>query len=66
MKQSRGFHHYHQIIGVVVIGFCLAQFGIGFLHHAKFKKTQQGTKYGLIHVWMGRIVLFLGTLNAFM
>lgn len=44
----------------------MAQFAIGFLHHQKFKKTQQPTIYKTIHVWLGHIVIALGTCNAFM
>ncbi|KAJ3519437.1 hypothetical protein NM208_g14126 [Fusarium decemcellulare] len=64
-QRSRNFNDPHQIIGFVVTGFLLAQFGLGVLHHTEFKKTKSPTKYGRIHLWVGRIILFLGTLNAF-
>lgn len=64
--QSRGFTSYHQIIGFIVVAFIIGQFVIGFLHHKKFKDTQHPTMYGKIHVWLGRFILFLGILNAFL
>lgn len=64
--QSMHFKSYHQIVGIIVVAFILAQFTIGFLHHKKFKDTQHPTIYGKVHVWLGRIIIFLGVLNAFL
>jgi hypothetical protein len=64
-QRSRGFTSYHQIIGIIVVAFIIAQFAIGFLHHKKFKDTQNPTIYGKVHVWLGRLILFFGVLNAF-
>ncbi|KAK2046021.1 CBD9-like protein [Colletotrichum somersetense] len=65
-SRSRGFKSAHQIIGFIVVAFLLAQFAIGFLHHQKYKKTQQTTPYKTVHVWLGRIIIGLGTFNAFL
>ncbi|TEA12424.1 hypothetical protein C8034_v005994 [Colletotrichum sidae] len=65
-QRSRGFKSAHQIIGFIVVAFCLVQLTIGALHHVKFKKTQQTTPYKKVHVWLGRIVIALGTFNAFL
>ncbi|KAK0385005.1 hypothetical protein NLU13_7483 [Sarocladium strictum] len=64
-QRSMHFKSYHQIVGIIVVAFILAQFTIGFLHHKKFKDTQHPTIYGKVHVWLGRIIIFLGVLNAF-
>ncbi|KAM5352426.1 hypothetical protein ACJ41O_005149 [Fusarium nematophilum] len=64
-QRSRKFDDPHQIIGFIVTGFLLGQFGLGVLHHTEFRRTQAPTKFGKIHLWLGRIILFLGTLNAF-
>ncbi|WQF88845.1 Putative cytochrome b561/ferric reductase transmembrane, cellobiose dehydrogenase, cytochrome [Colletotrichum destructivum] len=64
--RSRGFKSPHQIIGFIVVAFLLAQFAIGFLHHQKYKKTHQSTPYKTVHIWLGRIVIALGTFNAFL
>ncbi|KAM4065512.1 cytochrome domain of cellobiose dehydrogenase [Hirsutella rhossiliensis] len=64
-QRSRGFRSYHQIFGFVIVGFILGQFTLGVLHHQKFRKTKAPTKFGMAHLWLGRIILFLGTLNAF-
>ncbi|EYB25811.1 hypothetical protein FG05_10183 [Fusarium graminearum] len=65
-QRSRSFDDPHQIIGFVVTGLLLGQFGLGVMHHTQYKKTQTPTRYGKIHLWVGRIILFFGTLNAFM
>ncbi|KAF9882223.1 integral membrane protein [Colletotrichum karsti] len=64
--RSRGFNSAHQILGFIVVAFCMVQFALGFLHHSKYKKTGQTTIYKTVHVWLGRIVIALGTFNAFL
>ncbi|KAK2934524.1 Cytochrome b561/ferric reductase transmembrane [Fusarium oxysporum f. sp. vasinfectum] len=65
-QRSRSFDDPHQIIGFVVTGLLLGQFGLGVMHHTQYRRTQAPTKYGKFHLWVGRIILFLGTLNAFL
>ncbi|KAF5025245.1 hypothetical protein F66182_2711 [Fusarium sp. NRRL 66182] len=65
-QRSRSFDSPHQIIGFVVTGLLLGQFGLGVMHHTQYRRTQTPTKYGKFHLWVGRIILFLGTLNAFL
>ncbi|KAH9885162.1 hypothetical protein F4778DRAFT_761342 [Xylariomycetidae sp. FL2044] len=56
----------HQVIGILVFIFVLAQFTLGFLHHRAFKKTQQPTKLAPIHVWLGRVLVLMGVINGFL
>ncbi|KAF4988965.1 hypothetical protein FGRMN_9438 [Fusarium graminum] len=65
-QRSKRFDDPHQIVGFVVTGLLLGQFGLGIMHHAQYKKTQTPTRYGKIHLWVGRVILFIGTLNAFL
>ncbi|PHH85477.1 hypothetical protein CDD83_354 [Cordyceps sp. RAO-2017] len=64
-QRSRGFRSHHQILGFIVVAFVLAQFALGLLHHQEHRKTQAPTRYSKVHVWLGRLIIFLGTLNAF-
>ncbi|KND89668.1 hypothetical protein TOPH_05675 [Tolypocladium ophioglossoides CBS 100239] len=64
-QRSRGFRSYHQILGFIIVAFILVQFSLGFLHHTQYRKTQAPTKYGRVHLWLGRLIIFLGVLNAF-
>lgn len=64
--QSRNFKDPHQIIGLLVFIFVLGQFTLGFMHHRMFKKSQQPTKLAPVHVWLGRFVILLGVVNAFL
>lgn len=64
--QSKSFRNPHQIIGIIVLILVLGQFILGFTHHRIYKRTQEPTKLAPIHVWLGRLVIFLGILNGFL
>lgn len=32
----------------------------------KYKRTGNTTKFAPVHVWLGRVVILLGTINAFL
>lgn len=65
-NRSRSFNTAHQIIGLLVFIFVIAQFVLGFMHHRTFKRTQQTTKFAPIHVWLGRVVIVVGVANGFL
>ncbi|KAI3322332.1 iron reductase domain protein [Xylariaceae sp. AK1471] len=64
-NRSKKFNTAHQIIGIFVFIFAIAQFALGYLHHRIYKKTQQTTKMAPIHVWLGRVIIPLGIANGF-
>ncbi|KAI3332886.1 hypothetical protein F4824DRAFT_474025 [Ustulina deusta] len=64
-NRSKKFNTPHQIIGILVFVFVIAQLALGYLHHRIYKKTQQPTKMAPIHVWLGRLVILLGIVNGF-
>lgn len=55
----------HQIIGLIVMFFTLAQFGLGMSHHRIYKRSHQATIFGRIHLYLGPLVLILGAVNGF-
>lgn len=57
---------YHQVLGIIVVAFTLSQWSLGFLHHQRWKQTQLPTVYGLLHVWLGRVIILLAVVNAFL
>lgn len=65
-QQTRNFNTAHQVIGIIVFIFILAQFTLGVMHHRVFKKTQKPTKFAPIHVWLGRATIILGIVNGFL
>ncbi|KAI1085224.1 putative iron reductase domain protein [Whalleya microplaca] len=65
-NRSKKFNTAHQVIGILIFIFIFVQFTLGFLHHRKFKETQQTTKLAPIHVWMGRVVIVMGVVNGFL
>ncbi|KAG6243506.1 hypothetical protein E4U25_000714 [Claviceps purpurea] len=64
-NRSRGFAHYHQILGYLIVAFILGQLGLGVKHHIEYRKTQTPSIFGRIHVWTGRVILFFALMNAF-
>lgn len=64
--QTKNFNTAHQVIGIIVFIFILAQFTLGVVHHREFKKTQKPTKFAPIHVWLGRAAIILGIVNGFL
>jgi hypothetical protein len=65
-NRSKNFDSAHQIIGLIIIVAMIGQFVLGFLHHRMYKKTLAPTKLAPIHVWLGRVVIPAGIVNAFL
>ncbi|KAI1868841.1 hypothetical protein JX265_006820 [Neoarthrinium moseri] len=65
-NRSKSFSDPHQVIGILLFIFVICQFVLGFLHHRMFKKTQERTKLAPAHVWLGRIIIPVGVMNAFL
>ncbi|KAK4974320.1 hypothetical protein LTR42_004962 [Elasticomyces elasticus] len=63
-NRSKNFASAHQIIGILLLLALFAQLGLGIVHHRLYKKTQQPTKMGKIHLYMGPAILILGIINA--
>ncbi|KAF2677699.1 iron reductase domain protein [Lentithecium fluviatile CBS 122367] len=55
---------YHAIIGLVLFAVFFLQPLSGYLHHALFKKYVSRTVWSYIHLWMGRLGITLGMINA--
>ncbi|KAG5937912.1 hypothetical protein E4U53_008112 [Claviceps sorghi] len=64
-NRSRAFTSSHQILGFIIVAFILAQLGLGVKHHFEYSKTRTTTLFGRIHVWIGRVILFLALVNSF-
>ena len=60
------FRNPHQVIGIIIVLLMLGQFFLGFFHHRTYKKTKAPTKLAKPHVWLGRFVMVLGVVNAFL
>ncbi|KAK6839882.1 hypothetical protein PG989_015752 [Apiospora arundinis] len=70
-NRSKSFNSAHQVIGIFIFIFVLGQFALGFFHHRMYQKTQEPKKIGpvtmgTIHVWLGRLIILLGVINAFL
>lgn len=65
-NRTKGFNTGHQIFGVIIVLAIVVQFVLGAMHHRIYKKTQATTKMAPIHVWLGRVVIPAGIINAFL
>lgn len=54
----------HQIIGIVVVFALIVQTATGYKHHQDCKKTGRRTWISYSHLWIGRVVIVLGMVNA--
>ena len=54
----------HQIVGIIAVSSAiLFQPALGWYHHIRYKKIGRRTIANHIHMWIGRIVPALGTIN---
>ena len=58
------FNQGHQIIGILAVVGLLIQALLGYQHHRNFKKTGRRTVVSNSHLWLGRVVIVFGMLNA--
>lgn len=56
-NRSSSYNSAHQILGIICVIAVLAQWFLGFWHHYQYKKHRMPTKFGAIHLHMGRIIL---------
>lgn len=56
-NRSSSYNSTHQILGILCVIAVFVQWFLGFWHHYQYKKHQTPTKYGAVHMHMGRIIL---------
>ena len=54
----------HQIIGIVAVAALIFQAVLGYLHHRNYKISGGRTWFSYSHLWVGRMVIVLGMVNA--
>jgi hypothetical protein len=54
----------HQIIGLIILGLFVVQISLGTAHHVTYKKHQRKTTMGLVHRFLGPLLLLLGLING--
>lgn len=66
-NRSKGFSSPHQLLGLLCVLAVLVQWSLGAWHHYQYKKYQRATKFGLVHLHLGRVILvlaiFVGTIG---
>ncbi|KAK3698926.1 hypothetical protein LTR37_016713 [Vermiconidia calcicola] len=61
---GRMTHEAHPIIGIVIFVLVFFQPFLGFIHHFAFKKRNRRVVWSHGRIWLGRIVITLGTING--
>lgn len=56
-NKSKNYNSPHQVLGIICIIAVFAQWGFGFWHHWQYKRTGNPTRYGVIHRYLGRVVM---------
>ena len=62
--EYKSFDQGHQIIGILAVVGLIIQALLGYKHHQDYKKTGQRTVVSHSHLWLGRVVVVLGMVNA--
>ncbi|KAH8820884.1 hypothetical protein F5884DRAFT_850131 [Xylogone sp. PMI_703] len=65
-NRSKNWNSGHQILGIIVILAMIGQFLLGFMHHRIYKRTLVPTKLAPYHRWLGRVVIPMGIVDAFL
>ena len=56
---------YHPVLGYIsILGVALVQPALGILQHLRFRKTGQGSWYGLVHRYLARFFIVVGVVNG--
>ncbi|KAI4205826.1 MAG: hypothetical protein LQ350_000011 [Teloschistes chrysophthalmus] len=63
-NRSKHFNSAHQLIGIVVVLLVLLQASLGSVHHRIFKTKQQPTIMGVIHRFLGPVLICVGIING--
>jgi len=53
-------------MGLLLALLMIAQFVLGFVHHRIYKQTHQTTKLAPMHVWLGRLLIIVAVVVAFL
>lgn len=59
-----GFDEAHQVLGLVVIALLIVQILAGVWHHRRWKETRQRSVVTYGHIFLGRILIYGGMVNA--
>jgi hypothetical protein len=54
----------HSIIGLILVAVLFFQAPLGYLHHVLFKRTGSRTLWSHVHLWIARLVIPVGIVNA--
>lgn len=60
----RYLDYLHSVLGFAVLGCLAVQALLGTLGHARFKKIEKRSWWGVSHTWWGRGVFALGLVNG--
>ncbi|RVX70572.1 hypothetical protein B0A52_05223 [Exophiala mesophila] len=62
--QSRSISITHQYVGILLVCGLAVQTVLGWRHHVIHLQISRRTWMGLVHVWLGRVILPVGMINV--
>ncbi|KAH6990267.1 integral membrane protein [Ilyonectria destructans] len=54
----------HTILGTITVVLMILQPIFGLIHHYQYRKTQDRTWWTYVHIWYGRVLIFLGIITG--
>ncbi|KAL8678319.1 MAG: hypothetical protein Q9186_005309 [Xanthomendoza sp. 1 TL-2023] len=63
-NRSKHYNSAHQLVGLVVVLLVLLQASLGSVHHRIFKAKGQPTIMGVIHRFLGLVLICVGVING--
>ncbi|EOA85284.1 uncharacterized protein SETTUDRAFT_20797 [Exserohilum turcica Et28A] len=63
---NASFDDPHQVLGLIIFVLVFVQWGLGLVHHLRFRRYMQPTVLGKIHRIVGPVVLLIGFVNGFL
>ncbi|EXJ53444.1 uncharacterized protein A1O5_13312 [Cladophialophora psammophila CBS 110553] len=58
------FGETHQILGIIVVAVLSFQVVMGYIHHVNYKRAGRRTTPSYFHLWLGRVLIYAGMVNA--
>ncbi|OAL26718.1 hypothetical protein AYO22_04071 [Fonsecaea multimorphosa] len=58
------FNQTHQILGICVVAVLSVQVIMGYIHHVNYKRFGRRTAPSYFHIWLGRVLIYGGMVNA--
>lgn len=63
-NKSKDYNSAHQVLGLICVIATFIQWALGFWHHMQYKRSMKPTKYGPVHRYLGRVIIFVAVVTG--